>query len=187
MWSADSAIQVPFECGLDAGAGAVEQHPLIALGDIERPADLLGTAAGDVSHRDHHALRSRKLLDGPHDDIERLAAEQRVVRKRGPVAGIRPPVAREGAALITKPLCLDCGLVVLFARERREWNAPRLALAPADRDVGDDSHDPRLQRRPPLEPIEALQNPTHASCTTSSALARVRTYPRATASIMVTY
>ena len=54
---------------------------------------------------------------------------------------------------------------------QRPSRAPRVR-----RDVRGDAEDPRLQRRAALEPVEALETPSHVSCTTSSATARLETY-----------
>ena len=57
-------------------ARAVQENPLVGAGDLERLADLPGAAAGEVTHRDHRALRLGQRPDLALQGIEGLAAEQ---------------------------------------------------------------------------------------------------------------
>src|SRR4051794_5134922 len=93
-----SAIEVPLERGADLRSRTVEEDALVALGDVERLADLPRVAALDVAHRDHDALRRRKLVDGGEHDLERLAVGERLLGEALPVAGIGPPMPGEGIA-----------------------------------------------------------------------------------------
>src|SRR3954453_10584594 len=103
MWSCDSAIEMPFQRGPDVGARAVEEYPLVALGHVERVADLLGAAAGDVAHRDHRALGVRQGLDRRLGDVDRLSPQQALLGPRAPVAGIAVPVTGERFARRAEP------------------------------------------------------------------------------------
>src|SRR5215210_8832662 len=101
-----SAIKVPLERAADLGAGAVQEHALVALGDVERLADLPRVAALDVAHRDDDALRRRKLVDGGQHDVECLSVGEGLVGESMPRAGVGPPMAGEGIVGATEALGL---------------------------------------------------------------------------------
>src|SRR3954451_5532725 len=120
-----SAIEVPLECGAYLRAGAVQEHALVALGDVERFADLLRVATLDVAHGDHDALRTRKLVDGDEHDVECLSGGEGLVWEPLPVARIGPPMAGEGIMGAPEALGLD-GRLTALGRQRREGDGAGL-------------------------------------------------------------
>src|SRR4051794_40591957 len=114
-----SAIEVPLERAADLRAGAVQEHALVALGDVERFANLLGVTARDVAHRNHDALRGWKPVDGGEHDVEFLSVGEGLGGEPLPVAGVGPPMAGEGIIRATEALGLDGGLIAL-GRQRSE-------------------------------------------------------------------
>src|SRR5215210_7131557 len=157
MWSCDSAIEVPFQRDPDLGARAVKEYPLVALGYVERLAGLLGAAARDVAHRDHRALGVRQRLDRGLGDVDGLAPQQPLLGPRAPISRVGVPVSGERLARRAEPLGLDGRFVFARGCQRRERHAARLAAAAGQSGVDEDLQDPGLERRPALEPVEALQ------------------------------
>jgi hypothetical protein len=60
----------------DLRARAVTEHALVAVGDPEQLADLVGVPAIDVPQPDHGALRGRQQLDGFSDLSQRLQSDR---------------------------------------------------------------------------------------------------------------
>src|SRR5215210_28213 len=108
-----SAIKMPFERAADLRARTVQQHALVALGDVERLADLLCVAALDVAHRDDDPLRIRQSMDRREHQIERLAIGELLRGELLPVAGGGTPVAGERIVCAAEALRLDGGLDAL--------------------------------------------------------------------------
>src|SRR5215207_2277278 len=117
-----SPIQVLLQRGAHARAGAVQEHALVAAGDVERGADLLGREAGDVAQRDHLLLRGRQARDDLYHERERLAAEQRLLGQRLPVRRVLLPVPGKRVVAAAEAVGVDRRLVAL-GRERGERHA----------------------------------------------------------------
>ena len=135
----------------------MQEHALVALGDVERFADLLRVAALDVAHRDHDALRRRKLVDGGEHDVECLSVGEGLVGEPLPVAGIGPPMAGEGIIGAPEALGID-GRLIALGRQRREGDGAGLAHPARLGGVDEDAQDPRSQRRAALEAVDALED-----------------------------
>src|SRR5207244_10387893 len=113
-------------------------------------------AALDVAQRHHGALARWQGLDRAADAVANLAGEEALVGdlaprrgRRGPSAGVARVVGREEA------IGIDRWAVVAGGLERGERHAPRLAPAPRLRSVGEDPHDPGLERGAALEGVDA--------------------------------
>jgi hypothetical protein len=161
----------------------VQQYPLVAVGDLEDRADLLGSASLDVAHRDDGALRPGQVGDRVHGHAERVPFVQNVLRDAFPVRRIGAPVSGEGVAGAAEAPGFDCRLLTLRGEGRvgnaaRLANAAGLAMLTTMRMIQVASDD-RASK-----PSSPFSTPSHASCTTSSATARLLTYVRATASIV---
>src|SRR3954447_16426164 len=134
----------------------MQENALVSFAQLERLADLLRAAAGDVAHRDHDALCIWKLLDRVGDDLKRFAPEDHVFRPVVPVRGIRPPVPRKRIARTAEPRWIYCRFLAL-GRHRGERHRSRLARAARLRDVDDYRDDPSLQRAAALEAVQPLE------------------------------
>ena len=66
------------------GAGPVQQHALVDLGDLERRAHLRRRVALHVAHADHRPLRRREARDRAHHHPQRLAVLDRGGRGSAP-------------------------------------------------------------------------------------------------------
>ena len=75
----DSAIEVPLECRADPRARAMEQHPLVALGHLQRVADFLRV----------QPWTSRSVITGAAPGSSSIAAvtTRRVSRPRSASSG----------------------------------------------------------------------------------------------------
>ena len=151
----------------------MQQDPLITGGNVEHVADLLGAAAGDVAHRDHRALRIRELLHLTLRDIQGLPAEERILGQGAPVPRIAVPMAGERGARRTEAIRLDRSLPFVPSEEKGTERASR-----GPRPIAVFTRIFRIQVRNEERPSKRSRpftTPSHASCATSSATARVLT------------
>jgi hypothetical protein len=139
------------------GRGAGD--PLVAVGDVERRADLAGVPALDVAQHEDVRLARGQLGDRVADAVERLTAEHALLGQRAPVRRSGRPVP--GPAVAFRPEALgvdDVAAVVVLAEQRRERRAATLAHRPCAGAVGQDLKHPGLQRRAPFEAIDPVQD-----------------------------
>ena len=133
--------------GADARAGAVQQHALVAVADVEQLAGLGGAEPDQVPHRDHRALLARQPVDGREQVRAQLAGEQARLR-----VAVEPRRRARPASVGGERRRLHGGLAV--GLDRREGQAPGVADGPRAGAVDEDAEDPRPQRRAALEPVE---------------------------------
>src|SRR6266567_1429060 len=136
----------------------MEQDPLVRLGDAEDVTGLPRFEPLHVAHGDHGPLPRREGLDGAGDHAHGLVRHQPVLGDAVPRPGEAGPASRPRVARREEPVRIDGGLIWPRVEQRGERDAPPLSLAPGDGPVRQDAEDPRLQRRTPLEPVEALQH-----------------------------
>src|SRR5918994_3124636 len=149
--------EIALELRAHPGAAAMQEHPLVALREIERLADLICRAALDVAQRDHDALRGRKLLDRAKNYLPDLTREEPLLRRLptsrsdGPVPGIGLVIRGK------KPIGIH-GRVVFVTDQRRERRVAVFTRRPGLRGVAQDSEDPGAQRGAALEAVHAFQD-----------------------------
>src|SRR4051794_29847477 len=107
MWSGDSAIEVPLERRPHATAGPVQALARGVLRKLEHLARFAMPAPRDVAQRDDRALLDRQRRDRAFHRAAGAVAAPDVVGERAPVARVRAPVPREGAAAVPKALGVD--------------------------------------------------------------------------------
>ena len=158
----------------------MQKDTLVAFGNAEYVAHFGGLATLNVAQRDHRALPGRQVLDRALDCLDRFAPEQLLLRPR---RRRRRPMPRPvGMIGRPEPGGIDGGLAVVFRAQRRERDRAGLPDAAGPRAIGKDAEDPSAKERP-SNCARPLRTPSHASCTTSSATARLGTNARATCSI----
>src|SRR3954447_22710476 len=152
--SCELLLEVALELGAHARAGAMEDHALVARRQLEQVADLLGLEPLDVAQRQHRLLRLGERSDRRAQPFARL-------ERREPALGVLPrsrrrgPVPRPRGAVALEALRRH-GRLVACPRERGEWHAAALAYAAGLRLVGEDVEQPRLEGRPLLEAVQAV-------------------------------
>ena len=114
--------------------------------------DLFGAPPLDVPQRDHRALRRRQRGDRPLDHVARLGGEQPLLgearRRRRPVPG---PVVVGAVEAV--------GSTAGSSASSDENGSDRPSRMPARLGaVREDAEQPRLQRRAPLEAVDALED-----------------------------
>ena len=152
-------LEVVLELGPDLAARAVQQHALVAGGELERLRDLLRLPALDVAQDDDLLLARRQLGDRGADLLQRLGRQQLLVGHPRPAVRRDRPAARVArVARRAEAVRVDRGLVLVLRRERGHRHAARLPLPARTRAVGDDPQDPGLQARAALEAVQPLQD-----------------------------
>ena len=73
----------------------MQEDALVALGDAQSMAHLVGRATLDIAHGDDRALGRRQPRDGVDGRAQRLVLEHRVLGQTAPVGRIRAPVTGE--------------------------------------------------------------------------------------------
>ena len=126
------------------GCGAVEQHALVAVADVEQLADLGGGASDEIAQRDHGPLLVRELLDRMQQLVAQLGAEQAGLR-----VAVEPRRRARPAAFGSEGRRVD-GRAVLRL-ECGERQAAGIASRARARLIEEDAEDPRPQRRAALE------------------------------------
>src|SRR5262249_49807734 len=131
---------------------AVQEHPLVPLGEVELAADVLARKAGDVAQRDHRPLHLGELGDRRLSDRDRLGRKQLLLRQRLKTLRRRRPVMRPPVALGQETVWIDDGLVIgqVGRDEGREGQAPTLTSCSALGGVGEDAEEPGLEGRTAL-------------------------------------
>lgn len=137
----------------------MQQHPLIRLGEPKNVTHLGRRPTVDVAQRDDVALLRWQPRDRISDEAERLVREQARLRQALPALGRRSPVVAPAVIGVEKAVRVNGGLArrILLVRKSRERDAASLAGHPLLRAVERDPEEPGLERGPPLEPVEALQ------------------------------
>ncbi len=137
----------------------MQQDPLIDLTDLQHRSNLRRGPAFHVAKGDDRSLVGRKPLDGLPDLSQRFTGQQPLFgdalparRRGGPtpfrfVPGWEKPIGVHGRCVHVRPF------------QRREGDARPFLLASGLRPIDHDAKDPRLQRRPGLEPVEPAQHP----------------------------
>src|SRR5438105_2517092 len=108
---------IALERGAQARAAAMEQDPLVRLGDLERRAHFFGGPTFDVAQDDDGRLRRRERRDLALQENARLLSQGQRFGRFVPRGRRRGPIAARAETL---------GLVIVVASfersERREWH-----------------------------------------------------------------
>src|SRR5271170_2850567 len=125
----------------------MQEHPLVAFGDIENLTYLTTTQSIDVAQRYDLALARRELLERHLDAIrERLRGEA--------ILAVLDPMLRRGHP---RTGGVEAG-AIHSRRGIADRDAPMLAHAGAPRPVDEDVKQPRPERRAPSEPVDSAHD-----------------------------
>ena len=126
----------------------VQQHALVPLADAEDAAHVRGRQPFHVAERDDLTLRGRQILYELAHAGRQLGRDHPVDGLVGPVdrGSGPPPVLAEPAAVVPELAVVDRQVLPLVQPG-------------ADRPVRHDAEQPRAQRRPTLETVEATEQP----------------------------
>src|SRR3954467_428024 len=151
---------MPLQGGAHRGTGAMQQHALVAVGQLEGPTGLVGGPALDVAQRDDEPLGRWKSLDRVADDIPGLARQEALLRASPGARRARPAAWEARMVGGEEAIGIDRGFAALGVGcgKRREGVASALAHGAGAGDVRGDAEDPGLQRRAAFETVEALQD-----------------------------
>src|SRR5919198_3531618 len=151
--------QVALELAPDLRAGAVQEHSLIDLRQVQSVTYIGRAPAEDVAETDHLALVRRERLDRAGHPLERLVAEEAFLGDPLPIVRRPPPLPRRDRVVVRmEPIRVDARLVGPGVPDRGERRAPPLALPSRLRGVHQDPEDPRPEGGPALEPVDPLQH-----------------------------
>jgi hypothetical protein len=120
----------------------VQEHPLVAIGDTQQLSDVRGFETFHVAQHDHFALLVGEVRQQLVDTVGEALGDEAVVDTVRPRGGrVRP------RTVAIEPF----DVVVRLA-------GPLLAACGRPRSVQEDAEEPRLERRAPLEPLDATDN-----------------------------
>ena len=127
-----AAVEVALELAADLRARAVQQHALVALGELERRADLVGVPALDVAQGDD------LLLAAGSGSIASRTSSQRLGRRAGSppgsraqaCGGIAQPPGYIGWSARQEAVRVDGGLVLARSGSSDESGTLRCSRSP---------------------------------------------------------
>jgi hypothetical protein len=154
------------------GYGILQQYPLVGLGDVEYAADFLAAQAFYVAQRDNLALPYGQVHHGDSDgrchSLSGQAAVTRSVHGSGGASQASAESNRAASTVATRSL-------TVVVRRSRTPAVLALLIRMRNSHVRTDDR--------PSNRLSPCRNPSHASCTTSSATAWLGTYPAASRSM----